>query len=104
KQIDRNRKGSRKLIDVAAHYGVALAEEDAHGSAADALASARVAWVIANRNPRLATLTPAYLHETHGQSAAEQTHSFADYLRKQGKPDDDVHLEWPLIPTRKEET
>src|SRR5690606_38362240 len=42
KQIDRYRKGSRKLIDVAAHYGVALAEEDAHGSAADALAAARV--------------------------------------------------------------
>lgn len=104
KQIDRYRKGSRKLIDVAAHYGVALAEEDAHGSAADALAAARVAWVIANRNPKLAALGPVELHETQVKAAAEQAHSFADYLRKQGKPVDDVHPEWPLIPTRKEET
>lgn len=98
KQIDRYRKGSRKLIDVADHYGVPLSEEDAHGSAADALAAARVAWVIANRNPKLAALGPVELHEAQVKAAAEQAHSFADYLRKQGKPADDVRPEWPLIP------
>src|SRR5690606_21222790 len=104
RHIDRFRKGSRKLIDVAAHYGVALAEEDAHGSAADAWAPRRVARLFANRNPKLAALEPVELHETQVKAAAEQAHNFADYLRKQGTPADDVHLEWPLIPPRKEET
>lgn len=98
KQVDRYRKGKRTLTAVAAHYGVPLSEEDAHGAAADALAAARVAWVIANRNPKLAGMDPLALHEAQAKAAAEQAHSFADYLRKQGKPADDVRPEWPLIP------
>src|SRR5690606_7171898 len=104
RHIDRYRSGSRRLTAVAAHYGVPLSEEDAHGAAADALAAARVAWVIAQHTPKIAELTPAALHKTQAEAAAEQATSYADYLRKQGKPVDDVHLEWPLIPTRKEET
>lgn len=54
--------------------------------------------MIANRNPKLAALGPVELHEAQVKAAAEQAHSFADYLRKQGKPADDVCPEWPLIP------
>ncbi len=104
RHLDRYRSGPRRLTAVAAHYGVPLSEEEAHGAAADALAAARVAWVIAQRTPKIAELTPAALHKTQAEAAAEQATSYAAYLRKQGKPVDDVHLEWPLIPTRKEET
>lgn len=49
KAVDRFRKGSRKLVDTAAFYGVALSDEDAHTAGADALAAARVAAAIAAR-------------------------------------------------------
>jgi DNA polymerase-3 subunit epsilon len=47
KACDRYRRGSRKLVDTARHYGITLTAEDAHTSAGDCLAAARVAWKIA---------------------------------------------------------
>src|SRR5690606_5737277 len=104
RHIDRYSSGSRRLTAVAAHYGVPVSHEDADGAAAAALAAARVACVIAQHTPKIAELTPAALHKPQAEAAAEQATSYADYLRTQGQPVDDVHLEWPLIPTRKEET
>jgi DNA polymerase-3 subunit epsilon len=49
--LDRYRKGKRTLSATSAHYGVPISETDAHGSTADALCAARVAWKIARRYP-----------------------------------------------------
>lgn len=43
KAIDPFRRGSRKLVDTAMHYGVPLAAEDAHNARGDAVASGRIA-------------------------------------------------------------
>jgi DNA polymerase-3 subunit epsilon len=47
KAIDPYRKGSRKLVDLCANYGVRI--DNAHDSTFDALAAARVAYVIGQR-------------------------------------------------------
>lgn len=94
KWADKWRKGSRKLVDVARHYGVDLSETDAHGAAADALAAGRVAWHIAQRWPG-AQGTALEAHELCVTEKREQAESFGAYLVKQGKPDD-VSREWPI--------
>lgn len=100
KTIDRYRKGSRRLVDVAAHYGVDLSEIDAHGAKADALAAARVVWRIANSDPRLRAATLPELHDLQVEWARQQAESFRAYLTKQGKPCDDVDGIWPCKPAR----
>lgn len=49
KQADKYRKGSRKLINVAKHYGIALSEDDAHDASFDADASEKIARAIGQR-------------------------------------------------------
>ena len=78
KGVDRYRKGSRKLGDVCAHYGVKL--DNAHDATEDALAAARLAWVLARRYPRVGETTLDELHGRQRRWFAEQQESFADYL------------------------
>jgi DNA polymerase-3 subunit epsilon len=47
RHLDRFRRGSRKLDALCAHYGATLG--DAHDAASDALAAARLGWVIGAR-------------------------------------------------------
>lgn len=86
REVDKYRKGSRKLVDVAAHYGITLSEEDAHTSAGDCLATGRVAWCLGKRTPagrmdidQLQT----WQREAHSRWAA----NFEGYLRKQKTAD-----------------
>lgn len=97
KHVDRYRRGSRKLIDVAAHYGVPLDEADAHGAEADALAACRIAWKI-GAHPKLAALDLADLHDLQVEAYREQRESFAAYRARKGEPLDDVNTHWPLRP------
>jgi DNA polymerase-3 subunit epsilon len=96
KHVDPYRRGSRVLAATCGHYGVALT--DAHTSTGDALAAARLAW-------RLAQLYPAELGDLSKVNAlqaawrAEWAVNFADYLRRQGKPED-IDGSWPLRPWR----
>lgn len=94
KWVDTYRKGPRKLVDVTAHYGVALAAEDAHGAAADALAAGRLAWCIAQKYPGV-QVPLAELHDLQVEQKRAQAESFGAYLTKQGKTDD-VSREWPV--------
>lgn len=96
KAVDPYRKGSRKLIDVAAHYGITLSQEDAHGAHADALTAARVAWMIAARYPDV-QLDLEQLHDAQVEWKRSQADSFGRYLTRQGKTDD-VAREWPIQP------
>lgn len=97
KAVDRYRRGSRKLVDVCAHYGITL--DAAHDSTADALAAARLVWRLAGALPTTALRTD--LGEvTDWQAAryAEQRASFADYRRRRGEPLDDESIDWPIRP------
>lgn len=97
KQVDTFRRGSRKLVDVCAHYEVPLAQEEAHGAAADALAAARLAWRIAAAHPEIAEMSPEDLHAAQVKWKAEQSASFQEYLRRRN-PDAVIDGSWPLIP------
>lgn len=93
KALDKWRKGSRKLVDVARHHGIALAAEDAHGAEADALAACRLAWKLSR-----GYLDLPYLHEWQTEQYAEQRRSYAAYLARKGETLDDPSTDWPVRP------
>lgn len=83
KGIDKYRKGPRKLINVAEHYGITFNEDEAHAADADCLAAARVAWKILNSGKVPDSLDELmYLQERWKQ---EQFSSLAAYLAKKGE-------------------
>lgn len=98
KHIDPYRRGSRKLTDVCAHYRVRL--DQAHDSAADALAAARLAYrvglVLSDAPFSIGELSDLYTAQIGWK--AEQAESFAAYLRRQGKDASDVDGAWPIRP------
>lgn len=109
KKVDRYRKGSRKLIDTCAHLGIMLSEEDAHSSAADALAAARVAWKLAARHPLIGGTSLEELQTLQAAWYAEQQTSFAQYLRRIASVEQDadkraetiaradaISVDWPV--------
>lgn len=101
KKHDRYRKGSRKLIDTCKHYGIVLSEEDAHGAAADALAAARLAWMLAKRYPVVGDLDLEALHTLQVAWAKSQSNGLAAYFERIGKPEaalDCRRRVWPLTP------
>lgn len=95
KKFDRYRRGSRKLVDVAKHYGVELSELDAHGAAADALAAARVAWKQAQIYPEIGAASADELHAAQVGWFRTQALGLAEYFARQGKTED-VSTEWPV--------
>lgn len=98
--MDPFRRGSgvRKLTYLCRNvYDVPLSEEDAHGSSADALAAARVAWKIAKRYPAVGQMDiddlQTYQRDEHRAWAVE----FGAFLVTQGKAND-VDPHWPIRP------
>ncbi|GAB3670489.1 exonuclease domain-containing protein [Saccharopolyspora tripterygii] len=107
KSVDRYRKGSRKLADVCAHYGIELAADQAHTSAGDALAAARLAWVVAERHPQQLGCELAELQYLQAEWFADQSARFEQFLRgrktAENAPVDEIdaiviNRSWPLIP------
>lgn len=94
KALDPYRMGSRKLVDVAANYGV-KSEGAAHGAHADALMACRLAVRLLRNLPADTTLP--MLHELQVGWHANQAKSLEDYFTRQGKPER-VPREWPILP------
>ncbi len=94
KQADKYRKGSRKLENLAAHYGVALAA--AHTADADALAAVQVAVAIAEKYPEL-QVHPQQLHVWQIRWAHMQAAGLQEHLRRMD-PHVVVDADWPLVP------
>ncbi|RDI65741.1 exonuclease domain-containing protein [Nocardia pseudobrasiliensis] len=69
--VDPDRPGPRRLDATIAHYGLPMG--DAHTADADALAAARLAWLLGRRHPRIGALTPEQL--MNAQTDWHQTHS-----------------------------
>jgi DNA polymerase-3 subunit epsilon len=120
KWLHRFRRGSRKLADVCAHYGVELGD-GAHEAGADALAAARLAYVLAKRanfearHPEVIAGRAEWkrirgdldaLHAAQIRMAADQARGLRDYFERQGKAEEaaSVSEDWPLIPVREEAT
>lgn len=94
KQVSR-RPGSRKLVDMAAHYGVAL--DNAHDAAADVLAACRIAYKIGVRHPQIGSMSLDELHDAQIAWRAQQQASLEAYFKSQGK-NESCDGRWPLIP------
>ncbi|MER8158117.1 3'-5' exonuclease [Streptomyces sp. NPDC094472] len=99
KQVDRYRRGSRKLTALCEHYQVRL--DGAHSADADAIAACRVAWRLGQRYERLAAMTLDALHAAQVEWAAEQAASLQEYFRKTD-PNAYCAPEWPLVPYQAE--
>lgn len=92
KQVDRYRKGKRTLTAACEAFGVRL--DGAHDATEDALAAARVAWVLAERYPEL-QVDPAELHALQREWKAEQAASLQAYFRRTNS-DAVVDPGWPI--------
>jgi DNA polymerase-3 subunit epsilon len=113
KFLDRFRRGSRKLNAVCAHYGAKL--DEAHEAGADAVAAARLAWVMAKRGQvvarypdvlavgaewkRVKDVLPS-LHMAQVKWALLQADGLREYFERQGKTEEAVGVrgEWPVVP------
>ncbi|WP_086710272.1 3'-5' exonuclease [Streptomyces antimycoticus] len=95
KQVDRYRRGSRKLTALCDHYKVRL--DGAHSADADAIAACRVAWRLGQRFEQLAAMSLDELHTAQVEWAAAQAASLQEYLRK-SDPTAYCAPEWPLVP------
>lgn len=93
KGIDKYRKGSRKLVNVAAHYGIDFNEDEAHAADADCLAAARVAWKMLEKN--LVTDNLDELMYMQQAWRTEQFTSLASYLASKGQQIDGDD-KWPI--------
>ena len=108
------RKGSRRLVDVCALYGITL--DNAHDSTADAYGSARLAHRIASIAEQPQAHRPDYTQAGHGNQYWEdvlvdvaglhaaqviwkktQSASLQEYFRKT-KPEAVVSGDWPIQP------
>jgi DNA polymerase-3 subunit epsilon len=98
RMLDRYRSGGRKLGQVAAHYGVTLTEEEAHGALADATASGRIMRRIVETHPQVGDRSLAWLWLRQVRGHEESRVSFQDYMRRTKDPDFESHPGWP-IPT-----
>lgn len=114
--LDRYRRGPRKLADLCAHYGARI--DQAHDAAFDAVAAARVAWVIGTKADvvrrgdghdevrELLVLRrewdrvrhdPPALHDAQARWAAVQARGLAEHFARNGQPQT-VPEEWPVLP------
>ncbi|MDJ0321446.1 3'-5' exonuclease [Pseudarthrobacter sp. PS3-L1] len=94
KQVDRYRKGKRTLSALCEEYGVGL--DNAHTSAADALATLRVLDAMAGKFPKL-QMPATQLHQLQVDWALSQAADFQTYLRKT-KPAAVIEGDWPVLP------
>ena len=82
---DKYRKGGRKLMDVARHYGIEIDESRLHQAEYDVIVTARLAWVMLKRSkntmPELQSLQVVWK-----KSWAE---GLTKYFEKEGKTEDD---------------
>ncbi|GHF42467.1 3'-5' exonuclease [Streptomyces mashuensis] len=95
KQVQRYRRGSRKLPDLCAHWHVQ--HDGPHSPSADAVAAARLAWRLGRAYPRLGAMQPHTLHALQVERAAEQAASLQTYLRRTD-PHAHVDAPWPYVP------
>lgn len=101
KGIDKYRKGSRKLVDMAAHYGVPITAAEAHEARADAVAAARIVLAL-HQSPKFPrNLTVQALQAKQKAWKHEQSTSLQAYFRspKAGDKQDPealVNTGWPI--------
>jgi DNA polymerase-3 subunit epsilon len=97
RHFDTERQGRRTLGELCAHYRVEL--EDAHDAWADAVASVRVLFALADRFASLRVTDVAQLHEAQIGWHRQWTHDCEQWRQDRGKaPADPRDYVWPVAP------
>lgn len=94
KEVNKYRRGSRKLIDVAETHGFNLT--NAHNSTADVEATIYLAEKFMTMFEDKATIYE--LMELQATAKAGQASSLSEYFKKQGREDWEVDGSWPIQP------
>ncbi|KQO98801.1 exonuclease domain-containing protein [Leifsonia sp. Leaf264] len=95
KAVDKYRRGSRKLIDTAGHYGVTLT--GAHDAREDAVATGGVCWAVLDLlTEKFGDMTLKDLYRNQKAWAAEQAASLQEYFRRTKDPETVVDGGWPI--------
>ena len=81
---DKYRKGSRKLMDVAKHYGVEVDEGRLHEAKYDVILTAQLAWLMLEKTPH----TMAELQSLQPQWKAAWAQGLTEYFAQTGKTED----------------
>jgi DNA polymerase III subunit epsilon len=95
--IERGSLGQRRLIDVAAYYGVPL--DNAHDATCDARAARDVAVELGARHPQVGTSTLVELMASQRAWFALRAAEWNAYAALNGRPPDDLEG-WPLTGAR----
>ena len=82
---DKYRKGGRKLMDVARHYGIEIDESRLHQAEYDVVISAKLAWLLLKRSK----WTLAELQRLQRDWKREWAEHLTDYFASTGKTEDD---------------
>lgn len=99
-------KGQRQLQPTCERYQIPLTDDDAHSSAGDCLASARLMRAIGRRYPRLTAQPLAVLHDLQTQWQATWAREFESYLRRTKRADGAtpeeieavfIDTSWPVV-------
>jgi hypothetical protein len=96
KKVDKYHKGKRTLSNLTQEYGVEL--ENAHTSAADCLATERLAGAMTRKYPQL-DMPAGELHDLQIGWAKEQAADLQAYFDRIGKTSK-VNGDWPVQPTQ----
>jgi len=95
RRFDKWRKGSRKLTDLCALYGVTLGS--AHAAVEDAEASLQVLEAQLQQYPAIGDISLASMNETLRAWYQEWLANFSQYLEKKGEaPINAGRYEWPI--------
>lgn len=95
KAVDRYRKGSRKLVDTAKHYGVPL--EEAHDALGDCIMAAKVALAL---RPHFKGWSREELLQFQVTNRQEQADSLRAYFDRVGTEHDGIPGDWPMHPRK----
>lgn len=107
KALDPYRKGLRKLVNVAQHYGIEVDESKAHDASYDCLLAGRIALrmrpLLRQKWNQGSDFWP-WLMDFQRKAKAEQSASFQKYLReKKGEKDIVIDPSWPIRPFENKE-
>lgn len=86
---DKYRKGKRRLMDVADHFGIGYTEDDLHNARADVDLTYKVFRACLEKYGVYSTWDQARFYR-------EWAKGFREYLARQGKEPDDLTDDWPL--------
>ncbi len=97
RHCDSDREGRRTLGDLCVHYGVTL--EGAHDALADAIASVRVLFALADRYVELRDTDVAHLHSAQVEWHRQWTQDCEAWRLTKGlAPTDPRDYMWPVAP------